>query len=83
MQTTQKQYDCIKRVLPVQRSNVRIDNFTFLRAMFYIAGNGCKWRKLPEEFGNWHTIYMRMSRWAKNGVWQRINEALLAQLFVP
>jgi transposase len=45
MQIIQKQYDCIKHVLPVQRGNVRIDNFTFLRAIFYIAENGCKWRK--------------------------------------
>ena len=31
---------------------------------------------MPERFGNWHTIYMRMNRWAKNGVLYRVFERL-------
>jgi len=34
--------------------------------------NGCKWRTLPKEYGKWHTIYMRMNHWNKNGVLNRI-----------
>ena len=30
----------------------------------------------PTEFGNWHSIYTRMSRWSKNGVLDRIFERL-------
>jgi transposase len=33
-----------------------------------MAENGCKWRALPEKYGNWHTIYYRVSRWARMGV---------------
>jgi transposase len=33
-----------------------------------MAENGCKWRALPEKYGNWHTIYYRVSRWARRGV---------------
>ncbi|WP_258000967.1 hypothetical protein, partial [Xanthomonas oryzae] len=22
--------------------------------------HGCKWRGLPERFGNWHTVYTRI-----------------------
>jgi transposase len=29
-------------------------------------------KKLPERFGNWHTIYTRMNRWSKSGVWDRL-----------
>jgi transposase len=39
-----------------------------LNAFLYIAENGCKWRSLPDRYGNWHTVYYRISRWAKNGV---------------
>lgn len=39
-----------------------------LNAILYVAEQGCKWRGLPKRFGQWHTIYMRMNRWAKNGV---------------
>ncbi len=77
---TPEQYDQIKGVLPVQRGNVTIENLIFLQAIFYVAENGCKWRKLPEHFGKWHTIYVRMNRWAKNGVWPKVLEALQTQL---
>lgn len=37
-----------------------------LRAL--IAENGRKWRRLPKEYGNWHTVYTRPCRWAERGV---------------
>ena len=43
-----------------------------LDALFYIAKEGCSWRGLPAEFGPWHTIYMRLNRWAKAGVLERV-----------
>jgi transposase len=56
----------------VERGNVSIDVLSFLNAVLYVAENGCKWRRLPESFGNWHTIYTRMNRWSKAGVMDRI-----------
>jgi transposase len=55
---------------------VKIDNCRFLDALIYICENGCKWRALPGTFGPWHTIYVRINRWAKNGVLERIFHAL-------
>ena len=66
------QYNLIKPYLPVQRGNVKIANLTLINAVLYIAENGCKWRALPREFGNWHTIYTRLKRWAENGVLERL-----------
>jgi transposase len=34
------------------------------------------WRNLPAIYGNWHTIYTRMYRWAKSGVLNKIFMAL-------
>jgi transposase len=34
--------------------------------------NGCKWRRLPESHGNWHTLYVRANRWSKKGVFERV-----------
>ena len=45
-----------------------LDNLHVLNAILYVAEQGCKWRGLPKRFGNWHTIYTRMNRWAKSGV---------------
>ena len=47
-----------------------------LNAILYDAEHGCKWRGVPKRFGNWHTIYTRMNRWAKAGVLHRIFAAL-------
>ena len=70
------QYDLIRPYLPVQRGNVRIKNLTMINAVLYVAENGCKWRALPPRFGNWHTIYTRLRRWAEAGVLDRLFAAL-------
>jgi transposase len=72
MQITPEQYDLIAPCLPKQRGNVSLSNLQVLNAILYIAERGCQWRALPERFGNWHTIYTRMNRWAKKGVLDRV-----------
>lgn len=72
MKITQEQFAAIAQYFPRQRGNVSIDNLAWLNAVLYVAEHGCKWRGLPKEFGNWHTIYTRTNRWAKNGVLDRI-----------
>lgn len=76
MEITQKQYEKIEKYLPRQRGNVSMSNLQLINAILYVTENGCKWRALPEKYGNWHTIYVRMNRWSKNGVLQRVFEAL-------
>ncbi len=65
MGLTQQQYEKIEDSLPLQRGKVRLSNLEVLNAILYVAEQGCKWRGLPGRFGNWHTIYVRMNRWAK------------------
>ena len=76
MEITPEQFEKIAPCLPRQRGNVSISNLQALNAMLYVAEHGCKWRGLPKRFGNWHTIYTRMSRWAKSGVLERVFEEL-------
>lgn len=76
MKLTESQYERIKAVMPRQRGNVRLSNLDLLNAILYVAENGCKWRALPKDFGNWNTIYVRLNRWAKKGVLDRVFEAL-------
>jgi transposase len=76
MQITESQYSLIAPYLPVQRGNVRISNLQLINALLYIAENGCKWRALPPEFGKWNSIYVRVRRWAENGVLERLFIAL-------
>jgi transposase len=82
MEITPEQYEKISESLPVQRGNVRLTNLQVLTAILYVAEQGCKWRGLPRRFGNWHSIYVRMNRWAKNGVLDRVFEKLQLEQIV-
>jgi transposase len=62
MKLTEEQYEQIAHCFPQQRGNVHMNNLDVINAVLYVAENGCKWRSLPAYFGNWHTIYTRMSR---------------------
>ena len=76
MEISPSQFETVAPLLPVQRGNVSMDNLQVLNAILYVAEHGCKWRGLPERFGNWHTVYTRMNRWAKAGVLDRVFEQL-------
>ena len=76
MELTEEQYRRIEAEFPKQRGNVSMSNLTLLNAVLYVAEHGCKWRGLPKNFGNWHTIYVRLNRWAKSGVLDRVFERL-------
>ena len=72
MEITAAQFARIEDFLPTQRGNVSHRNLAVINAILYVAEHGCKWRALPKRFGNWHTIYTRMNRWAKAGVLDRL-----------
>ena len=76
MEITSTQYKIIEKFLPIQRGNVKLPNLQVLNAILYVAEHGCKWRGLPKRFGNWHSIYTRANRWAKQGVLETVFAAL-------
>ena len=82
MELTATQYNQIESRLPRQRGNVSLTNLQVLNAILYVTEHGCKWRGLPKRFGNWHTIYTRMNRWAKSGVLNRVFEQLQQQQII-
>ena len=79
MQLTREQFEQIAPLLPRQRGNVRLGSFEVVNAILYVAANVCKWRALPSHYGPWHSIYTRMSRWAKAGVLDAVFECLQRQ----
>ena len=70
MKLTEKQYELISGCFPKHRKPAETSNLEVLNACIYVLENGCKWRGLPKEYGNWHTIYTRLARWSKSGVLQ-------------
>jgi transposase len=73
-----EQWNRIKDFLPgkVTDRGVTADNRLFLDAVLWLLRTGAPWRDLPPEFGRWHSVYMRFSRWEEKGVWDRVLEAV-------
>ena len=78
MRLTQQHYERIAHCFPKHRGSLTYGNLEVLNAILYIAENGAKWRRLPKEYGHWHTIYARMRGWARQGVLARVFAAMQA-----
>lgn len=76
MKLTKEHLEVIKDYLPTPRKRPGIEMIDFLNAVLYVIENGCKWRALPKEYGDWHTIYTRLNRWCKNGTLDKVFIAL-------
>ncbi len=47
------------------------DNRRFVEAVLWRVRTGSPWRDLPQDFGNWNSVFKRLRRWAKAGVFER------------
>jgi putative transposase len=47
-----------------------------LNSIFYILQSGCSWRMLPTDLPPWQTVYHYFRLWRKEGLWERLNQAL-------
>ncbi len=66
-------------MLPTPRGKLTVPQRQVLDALCYIAKAGCTWRGLAAEFGHWHTVDMRLNRWAKAGVLELVVSELQGQ----
>ena len=72
MKIAQKHYGSIADIFPHRKGNVVFDDLQVINAVLYVTEHRCRWRCLPEEFGNWHAVYTRVNRWGKKGLLDRI-----------
>ena len=45
-----------------------------LNGIFCVPSTGIAWDELPSPYSPHPTIYKRVNRWAKQGIWQRLFE---------
>lgn len=64
---------------PTRQGGKRADDRRVLNGIFYVLRSGIPWKDLPSRYGPHTTVYNRFRRWAKQGIWQRIFEALQQQ----
>jgi transposase len=60
----------------------RLDDRKALSGILVVLYTGIPWEFLPQElgFGSGMTAWRRLRDWQKAGVWQRLHQALLAEL---
>jgi transposase len=76
---TDAQWARIERLVPGKEGDKGRhgdDNRLFVDAVLWIARTGAPWRDLPEEFGNWNSVFQRFRRWAKKGCWESLFKEL-------
>jgi putative transposase len=75
------QWKRIESLLPGKagdRGRTAADNRLFVNGVLWVLRSGAHWHDLPERYGKWKSVHTRFSRWAKNGVWERVFQALTA-----
>ena len=69
------EWERIKDLLPGRACTVGVtakDNRLFVEAVLYRYRTGTPWRDLPEQFGNWKVVHIRLSRWAKKDILNKV-----------
>jgi putative transposase of IS4/5 family DUF4096 len=76
---TDEEWDVVEPLIPHKLPAGRPyhDHRRVLGGILWVARTGSSWREMPEEeFGNWETAYRRYELWEKQGLWERILQAL-------
>jgi transposase len=47
-----------------------MDHRVLVNGVLWRTRAGAPWRDLPEQYGNWKTVYNRFRRWTLDGTWQ-------------
>ena len=75
-------FDLIADLLPANggRGGQWNDHRTTLNGIFWKLHTGAQWREIPERYGKWKSVYDRVSRWRKDGTFDRMLERLHLKL---
>jgi len=77
---TDDQWAKIRPQLPTDvRGKPRVDDRRVNSGILHALKTGCRWCDCPPEYGPYTTIYNRLVRWAKRGVWERLFEVLASR----
>jgi hypothetical protein len=73
------EWERVRPLLPPQKPRTgrpRHDHRTVLSGILWVLRTAAPWREMPRQFGKWDTAYARYRLWCKQGLWQRLIDAL-------
>lgn len=76
---TDEQWERIELFIPPAKWGGRprdVDMREVLNGIMYLLRSGCSWRMLPHSFPPWSTVHTYYREYRRNGVWQKIHDAL-------
>jgi transposase len=80
---TDEQFALIEPLLPPERPKKAgrpyLSHRLVLEGILWIQRTGAPWRDLPERYGKWSTAHERFRRWRREGLFQKILDALEAK----
>ena len=74
------QWRKIEGFLPGRPGSVGVtarDNRGFVNGVLRVLRSGARWKDMPDEYGKWKSVHKRFTRWARDGIWERIFKVLL------
>jgi putative transposase len=74
-----KQWEQVCNLLPQKRTPAETAR-EYVNAILYVVRTGGSWRMLPHDFPPWETVYTYFRKLCRDGSWERINDALRAQV---
>jgi transposase len=80
---TDAQWARLAPLLPPPRPGGRprsVDLREVVNGVVYRGREGCPWRALPHALPPWGTVHTYFRRWRRDGTWQRVHDALRAQV---
>ena len=77
---TESQWEIIKPILQEATYRSLEEKREQINAVFYLVKTGCQWRNLPKDFPKWKTVYSFYRRACLNGIWDKIQKALVKKV---
>lgn len=81
LQLDQARWDAIVATLPPlvkARALNGVRTRAFLEAVLWVAVTRQPWGRMPTDWGPWHSVYVRFTRWAQSGLWDEVIASLQA-----
>ena len=76
---TQAQLERIEPYFPLSHGVPRVDDRRVISGIVHVIRNGLRWRDAPGVHGPHKTLYNRLIRWSRMGVFDRIFTSLAAE----